>query len=72
MITSVAAGSSKDVDIAVEAAKKVGLSCYSFHLLAAFVLNTHISGVQNDLGFEMPWKYTGETVKQACGTDGGS
>jgi hypothetical protein len=70
VITSVAAGSSKDVDIAVEAAKKVCPPPSLAFLSSIGAKHSHILGIQNDLGFEMPWKCSGKTVEQACRSDG--
>jgi hypothetical protein len=64
--TSVALGSSKDVDIAVDAAKKVGVHHRRYRQLEYL---TPAKGIQNILGFEMPWCTAGKAVVQTGGVN---
>lgn len=54
LITSVAVGSSKDVDIAVEAAKKVDF--FYFRAIACHSTVDSFKGIQNFVGFELSRK----------------
>lgn len=61
LITTVSGGSAKDVDIAVDAAKKVHLV---HDLLSQFSLNTGIPGIQDVMGPEMSRNSSWEDVTQ--------
>jgi hypothetical protein len=67
-IISVAIGSSRDVDLAVDAAKKVGVHSRT-HYYEAQSLTFSSEGIQNFLGFKMPWNTARKAAVQAGGLD---
>ena len=69
VITSVAAGSSKDVDIAVEAAKKA--RCHSIFITWLLSNSRKFIGVQDIVGPEVSRGYARKAYKQTCRPAGG-
>ncbi|KAG7097971.1 hypothetical protein E1B28_005281 [Marasmius oreades] len=70
VITSVSAGSEKDVDIAVDAALKVRL-LNLFAGMKLIVLVTILQGIQNILGSQSTGNRTRKTIEQTRRPDRG-